>query len=233
MAASSTQAWEDLYAPYAQDAGAALGVNPAIILSQWGLESGFGSNASTYVNNPGGIQSNGKPVVFATIGAFVSAFVSTIQNNFPGAVNAGGDVTSYVQGLTNSQGQTYYGTSATAQSYMAGITSAESPLINADPTVFNNLLDSGGSALGSPNVATTGASTGTSGTASPSTTGASPTAATSQCSGLTGFMTFSCWQNVFADVAVAGVGILVIVIALASGIVGQHPAATVTKFVRG
>ena len=68
---SGTLAFANQWAPYAQEAGATLGVDPNVILGQWALESGYGTNSATVQNNnPGAIMSGSSPASYASQQAF-------------------------------------------------------------------------------------------------------------------------------------------------------------------
>lgn len=111
--------FENTYGPLASSVGTQIGVDPSVILAQWGLESAYGtSNVATTDNNLAGITNgSGSFVSYSSPSDFAAAFVQLIENSYPNAENAGNSITSYVAGLTNSAGSNYYGTTDTASSY--------------------------------------------------------------------------------------------------------------------
>lgn len=108
---------EDFAARYgsaAEKAGKALGVDPSILLGQWGLETGWGKSVIPGTNNLGNIKdfagggvaatdnmtgSRDKYRQYATPDAFVDDFVSLIQRKYPNAVGAGSDPSKFTAGL--------------------------------------------------------------------------------------------------------------------------------------
>lgn len=108
---------EDFAARYgaaAEKAGKALGVDPAILLGQWGLETGWGRSVIPGTNNLGNIKDFSGSGVAATDNmtgsrdkyrqyespdAFADDFVSLIQRKYPGAVGAGADPSKFTAGL--------------------------------------------------------------------------------------------------------------------------------------
>lgn len=108
---------EDFAARYgsaAEKAGKALGVDPSILLGQWGLETGWGKSVIPGTNNLGNIKdfsgsgvaatdnmtgSRDKYRQYATPDAFADDFVSLIQRKYPNAVGAGADASKFTAGL--------------------------------------------------------------------------------------------------------------------------------------
>ena len=95
-------------------AGKELGVDPGIIISQWGLETGWGKSIIPGTNNLGNIKdfsgkgtsaydkvekSTSKYRKYETPEAFVDDYVSLIKRKYPEAVGAGGDAKKFVTGL--------------------------------------------------------------------------------------------------------------------------------------
>lgn len=114
----------------AQKVGADLGIDPSILYGQWtGAENGP-ANAGRLVPpggqgayNLAGIEMPGTTqyATYSSLAQFGAAYENVIKGNFPGAVGAGSDAKKFVAGLTNSQGQTYYGTGITAAAYLANL----------------------------------------------------------------------------------------------------------------
>lgn len=91
------------YGSAAEKAGKALGVDPSVLLGQWGLETGWGKSVVPGTNNLGNIKDFGGGGVAATDNmtgskdkyraydspeAFADDFTSLIQRKYPGAVGA-------------------------------------------------------------------------------------------------------------------------------------------------
>lgn len=168
-------------------AGQDLGVDPDIILAQWAVESGWGTNTgATEDNNPGSLMDSGGTTLtkFSSPSAFVNAFVQTIQNTFSGAENSGSNVNQFVSGLTSGAG---------GESY-TGVTNSGSTLASANQgyevaiqDIANQLGDANasggstdtvstgtaGSATSTDSAAGTGAGTSSTGTGSGTTTSTS------------------------------------------------------------
>lgn len=97
------QAFAKVYGPAAERAGKALGVDPSMLLGQWGLETGWGKSVVPGTNNLGNIKDFAGGGVAATDNmtgsrdkyrkydspeAFADDFASLIQRKYPGAVGA-------------------------------------------------------------------------------------------------------------------------------------------------
>lgn len=106
----------DTYGPVAEITGKKLGVDPQVLLGQWGLETGWGKSIIPGTNNPGNIKDfSGKGIAatdnmtgsrdkyrsFATPEEFGSAYASLISRKYPKAVGAGSDATAYASALKN------------------------------------------------------------------------------------------------------------------------------------
>ena len=91
------------YGAAAEKAGKALGVDPKVVLGQWGLETGWGKSVIPGTNNLGNIKDfSGKGVAatdnmtgsrdkyrtYESPDQFVDDYVSLIQRKYPNAVNA-------------------------------------------------------------------------------------------------------------------------------------------------
>lgn len=91
------------YGSVAEKAGKALGVDPKVVLGQWGLETGWGKSVIPGTNNLGNIKdfsgkgtaatdnmtgSRDKYRAYESPDQFVDDYVSLIQRKYPSAVNA-------------------------------------------------------------------------------------------------------------------------------------------------
>ena len=183
---SATLAFANQWAPYAQEAGATLGVDPNVILGQWALESGYGTNsATTQNNNPGAIMSGSSPASYASQQAFEQYYVNTIANDFPNAVGSGSNAVAFSNALASGVNGSYFGSGTNAATYAAGILGAEGNLTG--------------------NVSS-------SSTSSPTVSGPQAVSSTtSNCGLLTGgVFTWSCWSGIIADgmLVVLGAGMM-------------------------
>ena len=207
------------YLPYATQAGQALGVSPSTVLAQWALESGYGTNATAIANNNfAGIMVPGTQTEqsFATPSAFTTAYENVIASNFPGAENTGADLTAFVNGLTNSSGQIYYGTGTTAQGYFSGLASALGNLEGSGVTPQSEpAVTAGAAALPSSTVGTA--------------TAPGTTTAQGACSGFGGVFTWACWSGVITDLAFVAIGVLIFIVAVGVGLFGSHAATQVRR----
>lgn len=103
-----------LYGPAAARAGEALGVAPAVLLGQFGLETGWGKSVVPGTNNLGNIKDFSGSGVAATDNmtgsrdryrqyespeAFFDDYVSLIQRKYPAAVGAGDDAEKFGRAL--------------------------------------------------------------------------------------------------------------------------------------
>ena len=95
-------------------AGQELGVDPGIIISQWGLETGWGKSIIPNTNNLGNIKdfsgkgvkaydkaekSNDRYRQYESPEAFAKDYVSLIKRKYPDSVGTGGDAKKFVAGL--------------------------------------------------------------------------------------------------------------------------------------
>jgi hypothetical protein len=110
----SPQTFAAQYGPVAQDVGQQLGVDPKLLLGQWGHETGWGKSVIPGTNNLGNVKdptgqgptatdnatgSNDSYQAFNTPEDFGRAYASLVQNRYPGAVGAGSDVSKFTKGL--------------------------------------------------------------------------------------------------------------------------------------
>jgi hypothetical protein len=157
-----------------------IGVAPSTLIGQFYAEDGASfSPSGTY--NYGNLQPGGQEASYSSIGAFVSAFVQTIKDNFSAAENTGSNVAAYVAGLQPSSGPNYE-TGVSAAQYAANISTgatlyggatvsgstSATPAASSTPSITDklgltgDLYDPGQLLSGSTNpVATTLASTPT------------------------------------------------------------------------
>lgn len=102
------------YGPIAAQVGQRLGVDPTILLGQWGLETGWGKSVIPGTNNLGNIKdfsgsgvgavdnmtgSNDKYRAFDTPQAFADHYASLIERKYPNAVGAGNDPQAFAVAL--------------------------------------------------------------------------------------------------------------------------------------
>ena len=135
-----------LYGPYARMAGDKLGVDPNMILAQWGLETGWGNSIIPDSNNLGNIKSgaqqggatakdNQTGTVdwyrrYATPEDFVEDYIAQMQRNWGGVAGAGGDINKFAAGLTNGR----LGAYATDPAYATKLAAAYSSLSGGQPS---------------------------------------------------------------------------------------------------
>lgn len=100
------------YQPHADAAGAKLGIDPKILLGQWGLETGWGKSVIPGTNNLGNIKGPGVAAKdnmlgttdtyrkYATPEAFAEDYAKLIgKKRYSGAVGAGSDVVRFAQAM--------------------------------------------------------------------------------------------------------------------------------------
>ncbi|MGK4845894.1 glycoside hydrolase family 73 protein, partial [Salmonella enterica] len=105
-------------APLAQQVGQALGVDPANLLGQWGLETGWGRSVIPGTNNLGNIKdlsgcgvaatdnqtgSNDRYRAYSTPQDFGNGYADLISRRFPGVVGTGSDLGGFIAGLRPGQ----------------------------------------------------------------------------------------------------------------------------------
>jgi N12 class adenine-specific DNA methylase len=111
---ASPAAFAAQFGPAAARAGARLGVDPAILLGQWGLETGWGKSVIPGTNNLGNIKdfsgggvaardnqtgSTDRYRQFASADDFANHYVDLIARKYPGAINSGSDAARFALGL--------------------------------------------------------------------------------------------------------------------------------------
>ena len=190
------------YGPLASQAGSTLGVDPSVILGQWALESGNGTNSLTLNNNnPGAIMPGGNAASYSSPQQFEQAYVNTIQSDFPGAVNTGSNILAFTDALGSGVNGSYYGTTSPA-SYASGIAAEQAAMTNA----------AGGGLASSPYTA--------SGSLGANSTAPASTSPTGGCSGITSFLTWGCWSGIFLDATFIAFGAVMIFLSVAGAMKG-------------
>lgn len=108
---ASPDTFAQRFGAQAAQAGQKLGVDPSIILAQWGHETGWGKSIIPGTNNLGNIKgagpravdnatgSNDSYAAYKTPDDFVSAYTDLVQRKYPGAVGAGSNVGKFTGGL--------------------------------------------------------------------------------------------------------------------------------------
>ncbi len=122
----------------AQQAGAQLGLPWQWVLAQWGLESGYGSAAPSTPaaanlqnNNPADLGGPGAWQSFPTPASFVSAYVSTIRQDYGSSwagLSGTGLGIGQVLGAGQASGRSYYG-AQTPASYGSALASSLQQLV--------------------------------------------------------------------------------------------------------
>lgn len=103
------------YGPYAKQAGDALGIDPNIILSQWGMESGWGKRGdAAAIGNMAGIKdTKGNYIKYNSPQEFASGYIDRLRNpRYAKALNSGKNLDQFVDALGEGG---YYG--ATPDAY--------------------------------------------------------------------------------------------------------------------
>lgn len=113
-AVGTPDAFKQTYAGAAEKAGKALGVDPSVILGQWGLETDWGKKVVPGTNNLGNIkgpdgvkakdnQTGSKDSYrkYDSPDAFADDYVQLIKSKYPKAVGSGDDATKFASALKN------------------------------------------------------------------------------------------------------------------------------------
>jgi len=103
------------YAPIAEEVGDKIGVSSDILLSQWGLETRWGTSIVGNHNlgnikdfAGGGKEAKGEKYLnFEDPEAFGDYYAHMIKRNFPGALNAKSDLNQFVKGLQSGKKGAY------------------------------------------------------------------------------------------------------------------------------
>ncbi|OXC91359.1 hypothetical protein BMR85_009610, partial [Achromobacter sp. KAs 3-5] len=111
---ASPQEFAQQYGPQAAAVGKAIGVDPSVLLGQWGLETGWGRSVVPGTNNLGNIKdfagggvaavdnmtgSNDRYRAYDTPDAFGQDFAGLINRRYQSAINAGTDAQAYARAL--------------------------------------------------------------------------------------------------------------------------------------
>ncbi|VWX63186.1 conserved hypothetical protein [Burkholderiales bacterium 8X] len=144
-----------LYGDAASRAGAALGVDPSVILGQWGLETGWGRSVIPGTNNLGNVKDFAGGGVAATDNmtgsrdryraypspdAFAADYVSLVQRRYPGALGAGADPVKFAAGLQGYAEDPRYSDKIAQAARM--VNQAPGPAMNAVGKVVGGMLPS-------------------------------------------------------------------------------------------
>ena len=130
------------YGPVAQQVSQEIGVDPNVLLGQWGMESRWGQTemAKKY-HNLGGIKdfsgagfeaidnktgSKDKYVQFEDPEVFGMYYADMIKRNFPKAVNTGPDVGAFTRGLNSGTKGSYFGVAQ--EEYEKSLTGAQNAI---------------------------------------------------------------------------------------------------------
>lgn len=119
---ASPEAFVQQYGPIAEKIGAEIGVDPKILLAQFGLETGWGKSVIPGTYNLGNIKdpsgkgvrakdkvegSNDAYLKFEDPDTFASYYSDFIKRMYPKAVGAGSDVNKFSAGLNKGVGGSY------------------------------------------------------------------------------------------------------------------------------
>lgn len=133
------QAFALQYKDLAEQVGAELGVDPGLIIAQWGLETGWGSKTVGQYNfgnikDPTGKGPRAKDVAegsydsyrqYNSPAEFAADYVAQMKRNWPGALGAGSDPVKFAEGLKNGR----LGAYATAPNYGAVLANTFNSLV--------------------------------------------------------------------------------------------------------
>lgn len=152
---SSPAEFAQVYGGAAKTAGDALGVDPSVVLGQWGLETGWGKSIIPGTNNLGNIKdfsgsgvgatdnmtgSRDKYRAYATPEDFARDYASLIERKYPGARNAGKDPAKFTAGLKGYAEDPRYPEKIAQASRMAS--GEQSPLVRGLNAVAGAILPS-------------------------------------------------------------------------------------------
>jgi hypothetical protein len=99
------------YGGVAQRVGQQIGVDPSVLLGQWGHETGWGKSIIPGTNNLGNIKGKGPAArdnmtgstdtyaSYASPDDFGNAYAGLIQRKYPGAMNTGSNAQAFAKGL--------------------------------------------------------------------------------------------------------------------------------------
>jgi hypothetical protein len=144
MAKKSPQEFVKAYKPIAEQVSKEIGVDPNVILSQWALESNWGT-AVPASHNLAGIKDfsgKGTPAKDNKLGTtakytqfedpevFGMYYADMIKRQFPNAVNTGPDIGAFTRGLVSGRSGAYF--EADPQRYAVGLTAIHNSIPGAE-----------------------------------------------------------------------------------------------------
>jgi hypothetical protein len=144
MAKKSPQEFIKAYKPIAEQVGKEIGVDPNVILSQWALESNWGSAVPASHNLAGIKDFSGKGIAakdnklgttakyvqFEDPEVFGMYYADMIKRQFPNAVNTGPDIGAFTRGLVSGRSGAYF--EADPQKYAVGLTAIHNSIPGAE-----------------------------------------------------------------------------------------------------
>jgi len=110
-AVGTPDAFRQTYGAAAEKVSKALGVDPNVILGQWGHETGWGKYVVPGTNNLGNIKGQGVKAKdnqtgstdsyakYSTPDDFANAYIKLIKTNYPSAINSGSNPAKFAQAL--------------------------------------------------------------------------------------------------------------------------------------
>lgn len=144
-AGPSPETFAAQYAPVAQRAAQQIGVDPQVLLGQWGHETGWGKSVIPGTNNLGNIKdptgqgptatdnANGSKDSYASYQSpedFADHYATLIKTQYPGAVGSGNDVQKFTKGLAGyAEDPSYAGHVAAAIKSVPSMPAAPAPAI--------------------------------------------------------------------------------------------------------
>ena len=123
MAENQFEKFRNEYDPVAKQVGLQIGVDPNILLSQWGHETGWGKSIIPGTNNLGNIKdisgrgvqatdnktkSKDKYVKFEDAEIFGMYYADMIKRQYPNVINTGTDVDAFTRGLASGRRGSYF-----------------------------------------------------------------------------------------------------------------------------
>lgn len=216
-------AFASAWAPYAAQVGQSRGIDPNVLLAQWGMESDYGTNRGSQQNNVAGVTANGVPGQWASYSspqAFSDAFSDLLARNYSGTTGTGSNTMDYVQALGSGRIGSYYG-SQSADSYAAALQGAANRIAGVAPDAVAS-ADSGswfGNAMRWLTAAPPAGQTTPLVTLPSDKAGADKVAAT--------------LPALTANIAVVALGAALVVVIVAAGALGRGPAVVLKAGAKG